>query len=332
MNGGRPGLCFFPPETRSLAGAIALSHALIARTAQDGALRLALSFLEEPAIALGSLLRAGSAVNMERAAQEGVPVFRRATSGPAAFAGGLFWALTLPRLDALFPDAKPETLLNRNVRPFLRGLSRAGLSAHYFGREWIHLRRRPAMLLGFEQSRQGTLLIEGMLGVNAPVSLGDALRAPRDLAVDRLRGQAAVSLAELPPVSCAGLFEAVLSAFADQAGLQATLDASFSENELPILPDAIQSEFDPIPFDCNPPVYVEHAKIPIGWLEAAARRAEDGSVEAWVGGDLMAPAWAMKEAAVVGDVDAQAPLLGAEPGDVRAIVREIKAKLISAAP
>ncbi len=51
-------------------------------------------------------------------------VLRRATTGTAAFLGGrgVVWTLALPHAAALAPDATARTLLNRNVRGFLKGL------------------------------------------------------------------------------------------------------------------------------------------------------------------------------------------------------------------
>ena len=70
-------------------------------------------------------------------------VVRRRTTGTAAWIGrrALWCSLALPAVDALYDDATLPTLLNRNVRPWLRGFTRSGIPAAYFGRECERLQR-----------------------------------------------------------------------------------------------------------------------------------------------------------------------------------------------
>src|SRR5688500_11031086 len=95
--------------------------------------RLGLHLLAEPLLVLGAFQRAASTL----APLEGGPrVVRRLSGGPALWAGPgtLHLWLSLPRPDALVPGAPPR-LVNRYVRPLLRGLTRLGAPALYGGRD-----------------------------------------------------------------------------------------------------------------------------------------------------------------------------------------------------
>lgn len=169
-------------------------------------------------------------------------------------------------------------------------------------------------------------MIEALLGVDEPVVLDKALKTQDEQTLDRLRGKACVALRELSAISEPALFEAVLSALSEQAGEEARLDAAFEARELNEgLPLPIQHAFDPIPAYCNTLV---NTKIPIGWLEAASGFLEDGSMGAWVGGDLLAPAWAIKEAALSGEIAEEIAMLGAAPEDIRKILSALRPRAI----
>lgn len=310
-----PDLRFIAPASRSAAQTIAVSRLLFERTQKDGIIRLAASIATGPALILGSLERAGCAVNLAQAARYSVPVVRRVTSGTAAYIGGecLWWALALPNVSALFSDAKPETLLNRNVRIWLRGLKHAHLAAHYFGREWVSLQHSPALLLGFECSKEGAVLIEALLGVDEPVALPDRLKTEGEQQLDRLRGKTCAALRGISSASGQMLFDAVLRSLAEQAGDTPQLEEEPGDAErMAVMPSPIQDAFDPIPSGCNTLI---NTNIPIGWLEAAGS-GEAGSRMAWVGGDVMAPSWAMREVAISGEFSETIPILGATSKDI----------------
>jgi len=75
---------------------------------------------------------------------------RRVSCGAEASvgAGTVFLSLALPRIDAL-GECAPDRILNRLVRPMLKGITRAGAHASYLGRDWISVAHRPAALVGF---------------------------------------------------------------------------------------------------------------------------------------------------------------------------------------
>src|SRR5262249_23161412 len=147
------------PREASPGEALALGAALLARVGSEGVPYLTASIVRGPAVLLGAGQRAGRVLRLDACAAAGTAVVRRVTSGTAAFVGdrAIVWTLALPHVASLVPDATPRTLLNRNVRGFLEGFRRAGAAAHYFGREWVSVRHRPAALLGFEASPDGAV-------------------------------------------------------------------------------------------------------------------------------------------------------------------------------
>src|SRR5262249_45622126 len=148
---------------------------------------------------LGRSQHVARVLDMDACAPSGVRVLRRVTSGTAAYIDGcaVVCTLALPHVAALFADATAATILNRNVRPFLRGFGRAGLVAHYFGREWIAVHQRPAALLGFETTFAGALVIELLVAFDSPLAIPAALASPAERAVDRWLGKTPVGVREL---------------------------------------------------------------------------------------------------------------------------------------
>src|SRR5690349_12583757 len=113
-----------PVAERTVAAALGLGPALLARAEAERAIFAAASLVAGPAVVLGAAQRAGRVVDLNACATMGTIVLRRATTGTAAYIGqhGLVWSLALPHVAAIVPDATPRTLLNRNVRPFLDAL------------------------------------------------------------------------------------------------------------------------------------------------------------------------------------------------------------------
>lgn len=302
-----------PCSRRPLGAALALGPLLLARAEAEAAPWITASVVSGPAILLGAAQRAGRVVDLAACAAASVPVLRRATTGTAAYLpeAALIWALALPHLGALFPDARPATLLNRNVRPFLEGFKRAGAVAHYFGREWITIDRSPGALLGFDVAPSGAVLIEVIAGHDAGIAIPGPLAALEERGVDRWRGKAPVSLASRPgAASPLDYASAVIAGVAERAGL--TLEPTTApEIERP----------DPLVIDENDPMtpgfsVAAPIRCPIGWIDAAF--SPGGAV--WVGGDVLAPRHALEAVARAAggappDLD-NAPIEGARWRDV----------------
>lgn len=253
-----------PLLERTPADAAALSHALLGR-ADAGEAWSAGSLVTGPAVVLGARQR--------RAAVTTAPtVVRRRTTGTAAWLGGraLWCALALPSIDALYPDATGATILNRNVRPWLRGLTRSGMAAAYFGREWVAVGHRPAAVLGYEVSTAGALLVEMLVGWDEPVGLPTGWAAAEERAVERWRGRAPVAVgAGRDPMAVLG---ALRDAVAAQAGGAVEAPAPGGEawdaGEEPATATAVEA---PI------------GRVEAGWLPGGGL---------WLGGDaLVATPW-----------------------------------------
>ena len=296
---------------RGLAEALALGPALLARAEAERVPSLIASVVRGPAVVLGAAQRAGRVLRLDACAARGTPVLRRATSGPAAYVGeqAILWTLALPHVAALVPDATARTLLNRNVRGFLKGFRQAGAIAHYFGREWISVRHRPAALLGFEATPDGAVLIEVVAGVEASIALPEALATAGEHAVDRWLGKVPAGLAEVmagDPLEIAGTVMSTVSVRAAEP------DERMAAIEVaPLSP--VTREDDPMPegFVARP-----GERVPIGWIDVGV----GPSGEAWIGGDVLVPAYArtaMARGEDLGDV----PVDGATLADLRAAVR-----------
>ena len=95
------------------------------------------------------------------------PIVRRISGG--AFVrvdrGTLHVVLALARPAALVAcDARH--IVNRYVRPLLRALTKSGALAHYFGRDWVSVAKRPVGQVGFaHDSRTGRAVFEAFVAV-----------------------------------------------------------------------------------------------------------------------------------------------------------------------
>lgn len=290
--------------TGPVTAALDASLRLLATARREGVPCFGASLLEGPAVLLGQHQRAARVVDVERCRAGGIPVFRRATSGTAAFVGrrALLFSLALPHVGALFADASPRTLLNRNVRPFLRGLSAAGAMAHYFGREWVSARKRPAMLVGFDATEDGAVLVEAIAGIEEAFALPDEIASEDERAVDRFTGNAPAGLAEVLPAGTTP--EKVAQCVADAVGARASGPVIVRlEGPLARVGDAHAGDAhtggdagrfsvdlgsaDPVPEGAT---LLAPARVPIGWLERA-RMPDNGGL--WLGGDVLAPRWVL---------------------------------------
>lgn len=297
------------PSSRPLAEALALAPELLARASQGEAVITA-SVVDGPAVVLGALQRAGRVVDVAACATAATPVLRRCTTGTAAYVGqrAILWTLALPHVAALHPDATPRTLLNRNVRGFLRGLSRGGAPARYFGREWIAIAHRPAALLGFEALADGRIVIEVFAGLDAALALPIALCADEERAVDRWRGKEPTALG---PGSPAALALHVIEAVAGHASSDLTRADGPTDRGVAA---AIVDARSPVPAGL---ALAAPRRAPIGWIDAAA---DPASGQLWLGGDALVASFAVRalgDALARGDAPApgEAPIDGASWDD-----------------
>jgi hypothetical protein len=267
------------PIARALARGPALLDAV-----RDGVPRLSVALTRGEAVVLGSRQRAGRVVDLTACARVGFPVLRRATTGTAATlrGNGLVWTLALPRVDALLPDATLRTLLNRNVRLLLSGLTRTGATAGYFGREWVAVRHCPAAVLGYDITDDGRALVEAIIGWSNDLALPKEMAAPEELVLDRWRMKQPVALGR-----CVGegwsplrVAETLVAAAAERAGV--------TREEEPLATvtarEAVRDGNDPVPAGMRVGPLVS---VPIGYVEAA-----QGEGGRWYGGDALASnAW-----------------------------------------
>ncbi|AKT43450.1 lipoyl protein ligase domain-containing protein [Chondromyces crocatus] len=291
-----------PTAYRSLREAMMLAPTLLDAARQEGRPWMAGSLVEGPAILLGAAQRAGRVVKLAACAEAGISVFRRATTGTAVHLGGrgVVWTLALPDVAALAHDATARTVLNRNVRFFLKGFGRAGVQAHYFGREWISIRRRPAAVIAAETTVEGAVVLEVWSGLDASLALPGRCAAPEELVLDRWLGKQPAALAEVLPAGVTPeiLVEEVLVGIA--AAAQVTREpVELRTGELSGLVDG-SSGFG---LPSSPPVAVSLERVPIGWIEAETLPAGDSLASesatretcprVWLGGDVITGTWVL---------------------------------------
>ena len=169
-----------------LDGALVLGRQALA-LAEAGRNVLLSATFEAEALVLGAL-QLESTLRGRSPARFDVPIVRRSTTGTEAQLSGkvLYHALALPRVDSLFPDASPRTLLNRNLRAFLRGYTAASVPLRYFGTEVLSLLGHPVALVGYDQSAVGAVLIEVLIGLESPCVVRPALKREPPEALYRL--------------------------------------------------------------------------------------------------------------------------------------------------
>lgn len=276
----------WPFSRRAIEDALHAGPALLHAARESGAPCFAASLVDGPAVLLGRHQRAARVLDLAEIGRAAVPVFRRRTAGTAAFAAGrtFVFTLALPHPGALFPDASFRTLLNRNVRPFLKGLTAAGALSHYFGREWVSSRRRPVLLLGFDVEPGGAVLVEAIAGFDGPIALPPSLASADERALDRFTGHAPAALTELLPEGKTP--ETVARCVADAIAARAPTSTTPRLDPLPAPPPGsftVDLSLDaPVPPGA---ALLPPTRIPIGWLE----RASTPGAPLWLGGDVLAP-------------------------------------------
>jgi hypothetical protein len=300
------------PRELALGEALGLGPAALARAEASGAIAVAASVVRGPAVVLGAGQRAGRVVQLDACGAAGTAVYRRATAGTAAYVGdrGIVWTLALPHVAALFPDATARTILNRNVRGFLAGLRRAGGGlAHYFGREWLSVRHRPAAIVGFEVSPAGAVLIEVIAGMDAPPALPDALVTDTERALDRWRGKAPAGLGEVVGGDALAIARQVMDAVAPQG-------AAVDEGAPALTPVTDASSPMPSGFVDGPGM-----AVPIGWIDTGIHPATRA---VWLGGDVLVPAGVRRDVANGDRPAGETSVEGASLADLYEAVRRVR--------
>jgi hypothetical protein len=308
------------PKDRSVPDALALSQTLLAHANRQGTAVLAASIVTGPVVILGAMQRAGRVVDVHACKEAGVRVLRRTTTGTAAWMGGtgLVLALALPHVASIATDATDRTLLNRNVRPFLRAFTRVGAMAHYFGREWISLRKRPAALLGFDVTRKGAVLIEMLVGLDQSIALPIELTTIEERAVNRFQGKTPASLHEVLPDARGDLFAGrLLEGFAGDSASSVDFEDAALER---FRPAWIVEGRDPLPER-----FVSRTleRVPIGYVETAV--SQDEPSRKWLGGDVLMPRWVYADLAEGVDREKllSVPIDGATMDDMVRIVSDV---------
>jgi hypothetical protein len=146
--------------------AAALERATAAWRALDASCPVAMygATLRGDAWLLGAHQHAGQVLpGREPGAAGGAPplVLRRPSGGVAVRAGeGVsYFALALYDRSSLMPCPRSR-ILNRNVRGALAGFRKAGVIAHYFGRDFLSVDARPAAYVGWAARADGRVLLE----------------------------------------------------------------------------------------------------------------------------------------------------------------------------
>jgi hypothetical protein len=104
---------------------------------------------------------------------EALPLVRRGSGGPEVRlgAGSVHVTLALAHPAALAASDE-KRIVNRAVRPLLRALAKTGNLAHYFGRDWVSVRHRPAAWVGFaHDASTGRTLFEAVVAVRVPFAV-----------------------------------------------------------------------------------------------------------------------------------------------------------------
>jgi lipoate-protein ligase A len=265
--------------TRDASRFATLGGALLAEAKASGEVHFAASAITGPAVLLGAAQRTERVLDLDACARDHVTLVRRATSGTAMFVGEAAFGCTLalPRVNALAPDTTLRTLVNRNVRGFLKGLTALGALAHYFGREWIAVQHRPIALIGTTHDEDGAALVDVVVALDSPVALPSTIAAPLERALDRYRGKQPITLHEATSkrMRIDEAAERFVAAFASRYG--AAVAPAHSVHDAPARSDG------------GPPMeFTVHSAVPcaIGYVDAASSRDRDAL---WLGGDAWAP-------------------------------------------
>src|SRR5580698_6297607 len=190
---------------RSVREIAAHSRAALDRPlAQAGELWTAVA--RDDGLLLGAFQRASST-------PEAGTRWRRGSGGPAVRLGPgtVHVALALAHPGAL-TACDEKRIVNRSVRPLLRALTRVGATAHFFGRDWVSVRHRPAAWVGFaHDTTSRRTLFEAFIAVRTPFHIAQR---------SSFLGKPAGTLEEITGMSIdpARLAETIVDAYAEASG------------------------------------------------------------------------------------------------------------------
>ena len=234
----------------------------------------------------------------------GVGVHRRLGGGRIVPLGEGFLslALALPHRSALVGDVAdvlaPEQVLNRAVRGLLGALERLGVRAHYPGRDVVTVDRRIIAGLTFDVDVDGATVVEMVLATErnyaVVTELVDRCDPTGVVPATVLGPEDGTSLAEVAGrgIELEGLVTLVAESTAERFGLRV-------EEVPPTAPTEAGVGTDDRTIDLRDTVdpSMRRARRPsmLGMMEAYVRMADDRIEAVRLGGDLIAPAYAVGE-------------------------------------
>jgi hypothetical protein len=154
----------------------------------------------------------------------------RGSGGAEARVGpGTVWLQLALRESSALVACPPERLLNRYVRPLLRAITKHGVLAHYFDRDWVSGAKRPIAQLGFaHDATSGRAFVEAMVAVRTPFAIRTR---------GSMMGKAPATLAELGMTGEVGaLAEGIVSAYVAAYGAAGPIEHEY-EYEYEYEPD-----------------------------------------------------------------------------------------------
>lgn len=239
------------------------------------------------AVALGRWQRAEDALDLEAAREAEVEILRRSTGGPTANAGkGVLYVALCLRHASAFMSCPPDRVLNRNVRGVLGGLSLSGIPAHYFGREWLSVARRPAAYIGWDRLEDGRVMLEFFIAVSRPFFPPSELVGYPKHGDQRFQGKEPVTVQELAEeeLDTETMVRWIAEGHSSRFGEEVSPSRSSLTDEERKAARARMDGFRFVPADeqepAPPPLHWSRPRqIPIGWVSAGTRLDDEGFLE-----------------------------------------------------
>lgn len=127
----------------------------------------------------------------------GASVARRRSGGRAVNAGDGIAYIAIGLRDAsVFLPCPRDRVLNRNVRGMLLGLSQGTVGAHYFGRDFVSVDRRPAVYTAWARNAAGNVILEFFVGMRDTFHVAESSMTYPSHHADVLNGKEPTTLAE----------------------------------------------------------------------------------------------------------------------------------------